>query len=80
MLPPAGANYVIVKLAPDGAKLLYAGETDSLAACEWEDILGAARKQHQGAEVLTRLNVSSATRRAERADLVERHSPPFNAD
>ena len=82
-LPPAGANYVIARITPAGSQILYAGETERLSAREWESTLEAARAQAvsgPGAtEVLTRLNVRAAVRKAEREDLIEQHNPPLNA-
>ena len=78
-LPPVGANYVIARVRPDGADLLYAGETESLAARAWQNLLQAAHDKFEDAEVLTRLNVRSAIRQAEREDLIEEHAPPLNA-
>lgn len=77
-LPPVGANYVIARITPRGADLLYAGETESLAARDWQATLEAAHDKFEDAEVLTRLNVRSAIRRAEREDLIEAYAPPFN--
>ena len=31
-VPPAGANYVIAELTPEGPSVVYAGETDNLAS------------------------------------------------
>ena len=82
-LPPAGANYVIARITPQGSRILYAGETERLSAREWEQALGAARADSAlgpgATEVLTRLNVRSAVRKAEREDLIEQHNPPLNA-
>jgi hypothetical protein len=79
-LPPVGANYIIARITARGADLLFAGETESLAARDWQSALEAAHGQFGGeAEVLTRLNVRSAIRKAEREDLIEAHAPPLNA-
>lgn len=77
-LPPAGANFVIAKLTRDGAQVVYAGETDNLAAQSWKPELEKARATYAGAQILTRLNVTRAIREAERADLIEEHHPPMN--
>lgn len=77
-VPPAGANYVIAELTPQGPSVVYAGETDNLANQAWREALDEARKTHAGARVLTRLNVTRAVREAERADLVEQYQPPMN--
>lgn len=79
-LPPVGANYVIARVTPRGADILFAGETESLAARDWQVLLESANTEFQDAEVLIRLNVRSAIRKAEREDLLEAHSPPLNAD
>ena len=77
-LPPAGANYVIARLRPEGADLIFAGETDNLAARSWSSQLDAARGKYGEAQVLTRLNVRCAIRLAEQEDLVEEHRPAMN--
>lgn len=77
-VPPAGANYVIAELKPDGPSVVYAGETDNLANQAWREALEEARKTYSAARVLTRLNVTRAVREAERADLVEQYHPPMN--
>ncbi len=76
--PPAGANYVIAELTPEGARIVYAGETDNLANQAWRGPLEEARKTYAKARVLMRLNVTRAIREAERADLVEQYHPPMN--
>lgn len=77
-VPPAGANYIIAELTPDGPSVVYAGETDNLANQAWRAALEEARKTHAQAKVLTRLNVTRAVREAERVDLVEQYNPPMN--
>ena len=77
-VPPAGANYVIAELTPQGPSVVYAGETDNLASQAWREALDEARKTHAEAKILTRLNVTRAVREAERADLVEHYQPPMN--
>ena len=77
-VPPAGANYIIAELTPDGPSVVYAGETDNLANQAWRAALEEARKTHAQAKVLTRLNVTRAVREAERVDLVEQYHPPMN--
>ena len=77
-LPPAGANFVIAKLGPEGATVVYAGETDNLANQTWRSALEKARASYGDATLLTRLNVTRAVRDAERVDLIEEHQPPMN--
>lgn len=77
-IAPAGANYVIAEVTGEGARIVYAGETDNLASLSWRPTLEAARKKYADAKVLTRLNVTRAVREAERADLIEEHQPPMN--
>ncbi|HEY8617323.1 hypothetical protein [Phenylobacterium sp.] len=77
-ITPAGANYVIAELTAEGARVVYAGETDNLANQTWRAALEAARQQYAEAKVLTRLNVTRAVREAERADLIEQYHPPLN--
>ena len=79
-LPPAGANYVIAELTRDGARVVFAGETDNLASQSWKPALEKARQTYAKAKVLTRLNVTRAVREAERRDLIEHYSPPLNPE
>ncbi len=79
-LPPAGANFVIAKVTPEGAKVMYAGETDNLANQTWRSALEKARQAYGDAAILTRLNVTRAVRKAEQDDLVEEHQPPMNLE
>jgi uncharacterized protein related to proFAR isomerase len=78
--PPAGANFVIAEVKPEGASIVYAGETDNLANQAWRGPLEEARKLYANASVLMRLNVTRAIREAERADLVEQYRPPMNRE
>ena len=77
-VPPAGANFVIAELKPEGPSIVFAGETDNLANQSWRAPLEEAHKTWAGAKVLTRLNVTRKVREAERADLVEQYHPPMN--
>ncbi|UTP41150.1 hypothetical protein M9M90_08215 [Phenylobacterium sp. LH3H17] len=80
ILPPAGANYIIAKPGSQGVDILYVGETDSLARTVWRDQLARAKDTYGSeVDVLTRLNVRSAVRMAEREDLIEEYQPPMNA-
>jgi len=74
---PGGANYLYVKWEGDTARVIFAGETDSLhraAFDNWEE----ARADHGAGEILARLNITGAVRRAEQADIVGQHRPPMN--
>ena len=77
-LPPAGANFVIAEVTPEGPHVVYAGETDNLASQNWRSTLEKARQKYSGAKILTRLNVTRAVREAEREDLIEQYHPPLN--
>jgi hypothetical protein len=77
-LPPAGANVLIAHRAPDGWRILHAGETGNLAEESWRPTLNRALGEHPQAEALYRLNVTRAVRRAEMDDLVQQHAPPMN--
>ncbi|WP_374470223.1 hypothetical protein [Phenylobacterium sp.] len=79
-ITPAGANYVIAEVTEEGARVVYAGETDNLANLTWRKALEAARQQYADPKVLTRLNVTRAVREAERADLIEQYHPPMNQE
>lgn len=78
-LPPAGANFVIARITPEGAALLFVGETDNLSSRSWRQPLSEAKDAYGDADVLMRLNVRSAVRMAERDDLIQQHQPPMNA-
>ena len=74
---PGGANYLFVSWNGDTARVIHAGETDSLHRVEfhtWEE----ARRDHGAVEILARLNITGAVRRAEQADIVAKHRPPMN--
>ncbi len=79
-IAPAGANYVIAEVTEEGARVVYAGETDNMANLTWRAALDAARENYADAKVLTRLNVTRAVREAERADLIEHYQPPMNQE
>ena len=79
-LPPAGANFVIAELTREGPRVVYAGETDNLAAQSWRPALDKARETYAKAKILTRLNVTRAVREAERIDLIQQHEPPLNSE
>lgn len=79
-LPPAGANFVIAEVSAQGARIVYAGETDNLANETWRSALERARASHPKVKVLTRLNVTRAIREAEREDLIAEHQPPLNTE
>ena len=74
---PGGANYLFVAWNGDTAKVINAGETDSLHRAvfdNWDE----ACAEHGAVEILARLNITGAVRRAEQADIVARHRPPMN--
>ncbi|HEV2530895.1 hypothetical protein [Phenylobacterium sp.] len=79
-LPPAGANFVIAELTREGARVVFAGETDNLANQTWRTTLEKARQTYSKAKILTRLNVTRAVREAERIDLIEQYEPPLNSE
>lgn len=76
--PPAGANFVIAAVAGRNATILYVGETDNLSKGEWRGPLTEARERAKGVQVMTRLNIRSAVRQTEAADLIEHHQPMMN--
>jgi hypothetical protein len=77
-LRAVGVTYVIAEPSKDGWQVLYAGETNDLAAGAWRASLDAARPEHPKAECLIRLNVSRSVRVAEVEDVIEKHAPPGN--
>ena len=79
-IPPSGANFVIAQVTEEGPSILYAGETDNLSRGSWREALKQAKALYGDANVLTRLNVTSAVRRAEREDVVQAYRPPMNAE
>lgn len=74
---PGGANYLFVSWVGDVAKIIHAGETDSLHRAVF-DSWDEAYTRHGAVEILARLNITGAVRRAEQADIVAKHRPPMN--
>lgn len=74
---PGGANYLFVSWSGDRAKIIHAGETDSLHRAVF-DTWDEAQVDHGATEIIARLNITGAVRRAEQADIVARHRPPMN--
>lgn len=74
---PGGANYLYVKWEGDIARVIYAGETDSLHRAVFES-WDEARSEHGATEILARLNITGAVRRAEQADIIGKHRPAMN--
>jgi len=74
---PGGANYLFVTWVGDTARIIHAGETDSLHRAVF-DTWDEARIDHGATEIIARLNITGAVRRAEQADIVARHRPPMN--
>ncbi len=78
-LSPMGGNYLYVKDAEDGPRVVCIGMTDNLALharARW-----AEAQARFGAEGLyTRLNFAAAVRRREHLELLETLDPPMNAD
>jgi hypothetical protein len=70
-LPIAG-NYVVVRQAAEGFKVVLAGVTNDLSACRAQ-----LRKEtsREGAHLYTRLNVSRTARTAEHEDVVAHYKP-----
>ena len=77
-LPPAGANYVLAHKVGQARTIVLAGETDNLAGRAWRDQLQEAKERFGDVEVLTRLNVKSAVRREELADMIGGYEPAMN--
>lgn len=78
-LSPMGGNFLYVRQAEDGVRVLHAGQTDNLAlhALErWEE----GQSQHAAEAVYTRLNITAAVRRREHLELLAALDPPMNAD
>lgn len=71
-LPHVGGNYVFLRESGEGPVLLVVGLTEDLtyAGPEWERAL----RRDKSTRLFTRLNVSSAIRRAEHEDIVALHS------
>lgn len=76
---PSGGNFLYVKTTKAGLKVIFAGETESLFRgfqARWDE----ARAQHGATDILLRLNISGAVRRAERDDIALKHRAPMNPD
>ena len=74
---PSGGNFLYVKIAKAGLKVVYASETESLFrgyAARWEE----AKTQHGATHIFLRLNIAGAVRRAERDDIAAKHRPVMN--
>ena len=72
-----GGNFVYVRDAEGEPVVIFAGETDSLAAGgleRWDE----AVSRHGATHVFTRLNVSAATRTRELGDLLPALDPVMN--
>lgn len=78
-LSPGGGNFLYVRLGDDGSlTVVHAGETDSLqrgVLDRWAE----AQSDHGASDIYVRLNFSGEVRRAEVADIADRHAPPMNA-
>ncbi|WP_332769461.1 hypothetical protein [Phenylobacterium sp.] len=74
-LPATAGNFLYVRQTRQGFDLICCGETSTLnrAYGLWDQ----AREDHQTTHVFLRLNVTSATRRLEHADIVALHRPPL---
>lgn len=77
-LRAVGVTYLIAEPSKGGWRVLYAGETNDLAAGAWRESLEAARREVPKAQCLIRLNVSRSVRIAEIEDIVAEHAPPGN--
>lgn len=76
---PSGGNFLYVKMNRTGPKVLFAGETESLFrgyAERWEE----AKAEYGATDILLRLNVAGAVRRAECDDIAAKHRPAMNRD
>ena len=76
---PSGGNFLYVKMTKSGPKVVFAGETESLFRgfqIRWEE----ARNEHGATDILLRLNIAGAVRRAERDDIALKHRPAMNGD
>lgn len=76
---PSGGNYLYVKQAKTGPKVLFAGETESLFRgyrSRWDE----AHDQHGATDIYLRLNITGAVRRAEMEDIIAEHRPPMNPE
>jgi hypothetical protein len=78
ILPASGANFIIAQVTQEGPSILFAGETDNLSRAAWREPLARAQEAYGEVNVLMRLNVTRAIRRAEQDDVVEEHHPPLN--
>ena len=78
-LSPMGGNFLYVRETEDGWKVIFAGQTDNLAL-HAQERWGEARDRFGAEGLYTRLNITTAVRRREHADILEAFEPPMNAD
>lgn len=74
-LPATAGNFLYVRRTRQGFDLVCCGESSTLSRASglWRQ----AQTDHKATHLFLRLNVASATRRAEHADIVALHQPPL---
>lgn len=78
-LSPMGGNFVYVAEEDEGFRVIFAGQTDNLAmhaGARWAE----AQAKHGAEAIYTRLNITTAVRRREHAQLLQALEPPMNSD
>jgi hypothetical protein len=70
---PIAGNYVVVHVADDGLKVVFAGTAADLSTVRTSGGRAAQRGERY---VFTRLNVARERRAAEHADIIAHHRPP----
>lgn len=68
---PVGVTYAIAEQRDVGWFVLAVGETNNLAARDWEARLTEVQRRYPAAQLLVRLNVALRVRLEEVADLVD---------
>lgn len=78
-LSPMGGNYLYVKDAEDGPRIIFAGQTDNLAL-HAQERWGEAQSKFGLDGLYTRLNITTVVRKREHQDLLDSLNPPMNED
>ena len=79
--PMGGGNYLFTRPSGSGVEVVCAGETESIWIIFVSTMLwDIAKKRYGATAACIHLNPDSRARRMERADIIQKHSPPMNAE
>jgi hypothetical protein len=78
-LSPMGGNFLFVRDDEAGSKVIFTGQTDNLSLRAQERWAEAQARFGVNA-LYTRLNITTAVRAREYAELIEALDPPMNAE